>query len=750
MESVTKNKLIVLFFIALANIASAQGKLQGNVLFTAINTEEKKLPAVGAVIKTLDGKNKAICNPEGDFTITANERIQKITISLIGFETDTVTIKNQEDILNIVLVTRKKSKLNEVNIIGFKPATEISFIKPNQVYQITKKELKKAACCNLSESFETTPSVDVSYTDAITGQKQIQLLGLATPNTLITTENVATIRGLGATIGLNYTPGTWVQSMQLSKGVGSVINGYEGIAGQINVELIKPDNAPKVIANAYHNTGGRAEANLITNKKWNKNLSSGIMLHYKNQWLKQDMQHDGYMDNPLGTQKIGLFRTAYFNEKGIEIQGGIKYINANLNGGQIKDTLFLFNTKNDKAEAWVKIGKVFPKKPWKSMGMQIAFIGDEQKAQSNKIYKASQQSLYANYILQGVVKNTNHNYKLGASFIKDNVHENLNNNLLLNYSIKRNEQTVGTFVEHTYSYLDKLTLVTGIRADYSNLYKLFFTPRLHMRYAPNASYVIRASMGRAQRTVNTLSENQNILFTQRNLVLQGNSAYWSSGAQQEVAWNFGTSITKNYELNYRKGSLVVDYYYTTFAKSIISDYETAEQLQIYALANNNKTNSVQIQNDYNIIRKKLDLRIAYRYLFTNIAYKEKTAKLKPLQSVHRAFVNLAYLWKKKWDADVTIVWNGKKRIANSASNHTAAAHFPKGWSPNFFTINTQISRTIAKQYNFYIGIENLTNYKQPHPINYGEQPLNAYFDATQVWGPIMGANGYVGFNYELK
>jgi hypothetical protein len=97
----------------------------------------------------------------------------------------------------------------------------------------------------------------VSYNDAVTGSKQIQLLGLSGNYTQLTIENLPGPRGLATLLGLNSIAGPWIESIQLTKGVGSVANGFESIAGQINVELKKPETAEKLLANVYINDFGK-------------------------------------------------------------------------------------------------------------------------------------------------------------------------------------------------------------------------------------------------------------------------------------------------------------------------------------------------------------------------------------------------------------------------------------------------------------------------------------------------------------
>ncbi|MFM2387321.1 MAG: hypothetical protein RL660_2078, partial [Bacteroidota bacterium] len=312
-----RNFLLMCLLVLASTSAYAQDTLCGNTetLLGAANNLEHK-PLIGVKLQWLGTNVMAVSNPLGDFCIPIITGKNMLVISKNGFRTDTLAI---EDLSKHVVLTLQKNKaqLAEIKVSNSAKTTSISYLSASQLLKIKEGEFLKAACCNLSESFETTPSVDVSFTDAITGQKQIQMLGLATPNTLITQENIPNIRGLASTIGLNYTPGTWVQGMQLSKGTGSVVNGYEGLAGQINVELKKPDDEKEqYYLNVYQNTGGRFEANANIFKKVNKNFAAGFLLHHKNQFATTDNNRDNFMDNPKGQQNVGAFRAQYFSDNG--------------------------------------------------------------------------------------------------------------------------------------------------------------------------------------------------------------------------------------------------------------------------------------------------------------------------------------------------------------------------------------------------------------------------------------------------
>lgn len=645
-------------------------------------------------------------------------------------------------------------KLKEVTVKHRRASTQISMLDPMKRELISQRELLKAACCNLSESFETTPSVDVAFTDAVSGYKQIQMLGLAGPYTLITRENIPDTRGLAAVTGLTFTPGTFIEGMQLSKGTGSVVNGYESVAGQINVEWRKPfeDKEEKLHLNLYQSSQGRTEGNIVYRNKLSDKLSTNILLHGKSQWLKQDNNNDGFLDQPLDKQFVGANRWFWFGPKGWEVQGGVKAAFVQNTGGQwnyerggeqIAGKPWGFQLNTERVEGWAKIGKMFSK-PGTSMGLQLAGVYHNQDAKYGSTnYLSAQRSFYANLIYQTILGNTNHILKSGLSTLVDNYDETFR---LTNY--KRNEVVPGAFAEYAYTHSTKFNLVAGIRGDYHNIFGAFATPRLHVRYAPFKKTVLRASIGRAQRTANIFAENMGYMASNRSFMVQ--SAAGSAnpyGLNPEVAWNSGVNLTQKFVLDYRDGAVSVDYYYTHFQNQVVVDVEDAHSVQFYNLKGLSFANSLQAQADYELIHN-LDLRLAYRWYDVRTSY-GNTLKERPLVAAHRAFANIGYETRNKWKFDYTVQWIGSKRIPSLHSHHGGGVT-AESYSPSFWQMNAQISKSWNDKLEVYVGGENLTNYMMHDPIVGASNPYGVGFDASMIWGPIMGANFYGGFRYKLR
>ncbi len=742
---------VLLLFVLLTSVLStrAQDRQVYGTVFE--NNNGQKAPLVGVVVKTIDGSTGTQTDVDGAYRFDVPRSTERIVFSATSYVSDTIDISRDTNEVEVVL--RAVHTLKEAKVKYRRKGNEIGLLDTRKSEMISEREILKAACCNLSESFETTPSIDVSFTDAISGYKQIQMLGLAGPYTLITRENIPDVRGLSAITGLTYTPGSWIAGMQLSKGTGSVVNGYESVAGQLNIELKKPfeEKEPKAYINLYQNIQGRSEANVVLKHKFNKFLSSNLMLHGSGRWRKNDMNNDGFMDQPLNQQFVGLNRWFYFGPKGLEMQFGVKGVYVDQTGGQLnfeKGTEqvlgnpwgFSMNTK--RIEGFAKIGKVFTGKKGTSTGLQLSGMHHEQSALYGvRNYDARQNMFYANWIFQTIINNTNHGLKTGLSSLIDNYHEQFENK-----TYTRSEVVPGAFVEYSYKYLTKFNAILGLRGDYHNLYGFFATPRLHVRYAPFKLTAIRASAGRAQRTANILAENIGYMASRRSFVVSGTDASLPYGLQPEVAWNYGINLTQKFRLNYRDGAFSADYYYTDFQNQIVVDVENPNTVNFYNLNGASYANSLQGQLDYEPI-VNLDVRLAYRWYDVKTTY-GGVLKRRPLVAQHRAFVNVGYETRNSWRFDYTAQWISSKRLPSLIDQ--VGITQPSTGAPSFFLMNAQVSKTWNERFEVYVGGENLANYLQPSPIIGASQPFGNNFDASMVWGPVMGRNIYTGIRWKIN
>ena len=734
-------RLIIACFLALVGLGSyAQERVSGMVIEETRKGNFKPIPF--ANVYWLGTQIGTSTDSTGYFELALPNGPPKLIISYVGYTSDTIEVA-QPDKLTIVL--KQEKVLNAVEVVYRERSTEISYMNPIKTEKINEAELYKAACCNLSESFETNPSVDVAITDAVTGTRQIQMLGLDGKYSQITREAMPDVRGLSAVQGLTFIPGTWIEGIQLNKGAGSVASGFESVTGQINVELHKPEDTDRWFINGYANQGGRSELNVNLSHKLNDKVATGLLMHGNIRPIEVNGNGDSFLDFPTGQMVNAINRWKFNNQKGWEGQVGVRVLEEEKRGGQSTKGFgipYTLGWNTQRAEAWAKSGYVFPNARYRSAGLQAnALVHNYDGYFGNRQYKANQQSLYLNTLYQSIIGTSTHKYRTGMSFQYDLFDESLDSNVY-----QREEMVPGAFLEYTFTYFTKFSFVAGLRADYHNYYGLFVTPRLHMRYELQEGSVLRLSGGRGQRTANVIAENISLLATSRLWNIAGDAAIQGFGLLPEIAWNGGLNFTQNLRIDYRPAVLSLDFYHTEFEQQTVIDMEDPRQVRVYNLQGRSYSTSLQAQFDYELTRF-LNVRLAYRWYDVMTDY-SGTLLTKPYVSRHRAFVNLSYETRNHWQFDYTAQWQGPKRIPSTASN--PEQYQVENRSPDLILMNAQVSKTWRDRFAVYIGMENITNVRQPNPVLAEDLPFSPYFDSSLVWGPIFGRMTYVGFRLKSK
>jgi outer membrane receptor for ferrienterochelin and colicin len=660
-------------------------------------------------------------------------------------------------LLFVSILSFSQKKLEDVKIEGEKKGIRKSLTTTSNTYMVSSKELLKAACCNLAESFETNPSIDVNFADALTGTKQIKMLGLTSPYLMITEENIPSVRGASQAYGLSFTPGTWVESIQITKGAGSVVNGFESISGQINTELIKPMKDIPFFLNAYGANDSRYELNTHFNKKISDKWATSLYIHGNTRVAKNDMNHDGFLDNPLGKQINMVNRWQYSNpETGWVSFINFRYMNDEKQTGQLE-----FDKNSDKLTTnyWgseintnrfdfsSKVGYVFKDMPYQSIGFQNAFSNHNQDSYFGlNQYAIEQQSYYSNLIFNSIINNTMHKFATGLNFTYDKYAEFVNQN-----DVGRTDNSVGGFFEYTYDNNDKFSYILGGRLDYHNRLGVFFTPRLHVRYNPWENGVLRFSAGRGKRAANIFAENQNLFASSRTFsILDTNGKIY--GLNPEIAWNYGFSFTHNFKLFGKTADATIDFYRTDFQNQAVVDVmQSAQQVLIYNLNGRSFANSLQF--DFNIeLKKHLNIRTAYKYYDISTDYLSGSFQ-RPLQAKHRFFGNLEYATHikekgKQWKFDYTLNWLGSQQLPTTTTN--AIADRLPNFAPAFTVMNAQITRTFSSTFEMYVGGENIGNYRQDKAVLGTSNPFGPTFDASIIYAPIFGAMYYAGLRFKIK
>jgi outer membrane cobalamin receptor len=728
-------KIIILtVFIGLTFHSMAQIK---GVVFRQDST--KNTPIENAKIKCSKSKAGVFSNKEGRFELVLPKELpDTLIISAMGFLSDSIVVTKNDRFVSLTIFLIPVSTKSEVVYELRKKSHQISKMKTLHIEEIGAGELRKAACCNLSESFETNASVDVNITDAVSGAKKIQLMGVDGVYTQIQMENIPYLRGLESSFGLQSIPGTWIESIQITKGTGNVVNGYESMAGLVNLEIKKPSEMERFYFNAYQNRFGRSELNMNSGVQINKKWSVGILGHASSMFGNIDHNGDGFRDIPMG-DNLALMNRWSFQGKKMEAQFGFNAYQDRKTGGQT--TFFratpigygvIMNASH--ADVYAKTG-FFSKKPMRSFGIVYHFkyhtlngafgirdfYGEEKRANVNAIY-------------DDIIGTSDHKIKLGASFLGLQIHQRAE---LLNQ--KRTEFVPGVFVEYTYTG-SRISAVIGARYDQHLTYGGQFSPRLHAKYALTQRTDLRITGGKGWRVPNYLIDNVSLL---------ANSKTWiaPSELKPEISWNIGSSVVKDLDLFKRPSSISIDIYRTWFQHQLVVDRDAQFSAIVFKnIHQASFSNSFQVEWSMNPL-KSLEIRFAYKHLDVKALY-DGVMRPQVMIPKNRGFINIAYRTRnKRWEMDATCTVFGASRLPLDVLDSGIEEHDSK--SQAYPMLNAQVTH-IFKKWNFYLGGENLTNFKQPNPIIEPENPFGTNFDANRVWGPIMGWNVYLGVRYSMK
>ena len=774
-------KIILAVLLMFALCAGAYAHAWGTVL------DDKGEPLVGANVYWAGTTTGVATDMDGRFQLEPVKSTNFLVTSFMGFHNDTTAVTEHSE-LTIVLVS--DLLLEEVEIVERKMAVLRSRLTPLATETLTGEALCMAACCNLSESFETSASVDVAYSDAATGAKQIRLLGLSGTYVQMLTENTPNIRGLAQSFGMEYIPGPWMEAIQVSKGTSSVLNGYEAIAGQINVEYLKPQTQDPIALNAMISTETHAEVNASGGWDLNDKVSTGILFHAQNMSLELDHNHDGMLDMPKNTN-INLLNRWYVKTGDYTGQFLVRGLYDRRIGGLTKEANqsavlpYNIDLNTWRVDGFMKNGYVFDAETGTSIGIIAAASHHNQQNTygAERQWDAAQTNAYLNAIFQTTFDDSatdlwdDHSHKLsaGLSINYDRYNEqfsfwtNAPSTAEYTYQLDHWELTPGIFAEYTYTYKDKVTLLAGIREDYSSRYGFFTTPRMNLRYAPFEWWTIRGSIGLGYRSPNAIADNAAFLASNRNFIFD------PATLTQERSMNTGVSTVFYIPMGKRELQLSGEYYYTNFLDGVIADMDRdIHQIYLYNLSNVDGakyfSHNWQVEANMEILRG-WTMTAAFRYTDVqqttfNTAANAWQLRDKPLQNKFKGIITTSYQTPlKTWQFDLTAQFNGEGRMPDeftipegSQQYRMHNGYIYHKWYPQLLGQITKFFRT----WSIYLGAENMTNFTQDNPI-VGERvlgdkakgggfvdPYSANYDASMIWAPIHGWKLYLGFRWALE
>jgi outer membrane receptor for ferrienterochelin and colicins len=699
--------------------------------------DSRKVPVELAKVRLKQAKTGATTDENGLFELILPKDLpDTMIITAPGYYPDTLVVTKDDRYTGLEIHLYSEEVLEEVVIRFKRESHSISRLKPLYVEELGEGELKKAACCNLSESFETNATVDVNLTDAISGAKKIQLLGLDGVYTQMQMENIPFLSGLEGSFGLNTVPGTWVESIQITKGTGTVVNGYESMAGLINVEFRKPSTMQRLYVNGYGNILGRGELNIHGGQLLGNKWSTGTFAHISGMQQEIDRNNDGFRDTPMNKTASFLNRWEYTGNR-FEARFGVNAYYDERAGGQLSSIANRYEatTTNKHVDVFAKTGFLFPKKPYQSIGIVYQLKAHQLDGNFGlRSFSGEEYRGYINAIYDGIIGSTTHKIRFGLSGVVQQLNQQVDS-----VAINRSVLTPGAFAEYTYTGT-RFIAVAGARYDYQETYGAQFSPRIHLKFVADEFTDIRLTTGKAWRLPNLIIDNSSLLAT---------SKAWSLPAkvQQEVVWNSGVSVVRQLRLFKRSASISADFYHARFNRQLIVDREQSTDTFFFNFQENGSySNTFQSELSFSPV-KTITIRMAYKWLQVRARYNGELQQQVMIPQ-HRGLFNVAYASRNnKWEIDATFSLYGKMRLDDV---HLAdGTHLYNQVSSRVPQLLGQVTRHF-RQFDVYIGGENLMNFTQTNPIISAADPYNAAFDATRVWAPVLGTVIYAGFRYEIK
>ena len=735
-ELIRFSTALLLLSIPLQSIAQSN-RTSGSIF---VMEDGKKMGLPGASVIWAGTTSGTTTDIQGKFELDKHADSDSLLISYTGYQS--VKMKYEG---SFSLTLKAGVELKGVDIISRESSTALFLLDPLNIQRIDSRELRKAACCNLSESFETNASIDASFTDAITGTRQIKMLGLSGRYSQILKDNIPNIRGLSTVYGLGYIPGDWISDIHISKGAGSVTSGYESMTGEINVAIKDPDFPEKAHFNLYGNQGGRVEFN--ANSKWKvSDYWSTITLgHAEINQQRMDRNGDGFMDNPLKKDYVLRNQWKFSAKKHWEGQYAINYLQQDESSGQMDfqreghPNLWGLRLKADRIEASAKTGYVFDDTWGSSFGSQFSYESYSMiLAAGLQTFSGTQNTFRGNILYHTNLVSEEHGLTVGVTLLQDDYDMELDS-----INLDRKEQVFGGYAEYTWNPSERFSSILGIRADEHSIFGTMYSPRLHLRYSLSENISLKGAAGRGYRTANPVTDNMGLLASNRSWNIQ-------SPSMQESAWNLGLNLTYKFRIDYRDASIAVDAYSTQFDQAVVIDYETPEKVSVYASTGQSYSNTGQVEFAWEVMRRT-DIRLAYRYTRAETDYASGRA-LQPFNPEHRGFFNIAYETKKneeegQWKFDATLQYIGEQRLPFHDLQTVHAKNNGEAFSPAFLQLHGQVSKIFKKGLEAYLGVENATNYKQKNPIYSGQDPFSVSFDASQIWAPVFGTMGYLGLRW---
>jgi|GEM_PF-478633 len=522
------------------------------------------------------------------------------------------------------------------------------------------------------------------------------------------------------------------------------IMGYGDLYGRVNFEVWNPyfvNEKWRAIAGIEGDQYGGIGLHVGGMHRIHRGLRTRLLVNAN--WMPRtiDRNGDSFVDAPMGHGLTAFHDWHYHSGKdwgSFAVEGGLSVVYNDAEYGQVEatriDSLSFFRARRDQlnAGAWVK--------SWidihKSHRIRIRASGNFHRQSAGVgltgYFEGEEESARIGVDYTYDPRGKSHEYTVGGGYTWAD-YSDLYIHMLGGTTYARTESYPSFWGR--YRFDRKNTLVrAGIRGDFHNLYGWLWSPDAKIKVGTQDTRIHLFGM-RSYRVVNLSADHLHRMLSSRDIIRPFR-------LDIERGWRYGGSIEQHFSSGNFVGNVFAEFTRTDFGNQIVMDMdEQTDAISFYNLTGKAFVNEAIGRTSFSYGGFRFSA--MYRYQDAQTTYR---AGLRPTLFVSKhsgtasVFYRLSRTWN--WYFELGAKLNGKQRLPDNDGGEWDT------YSPLFATTNARITMA-RKQWRFYVGGENLLDYRQESPIVFKESLLGNEFEGSVVWGPVLGRRVYVGVGFDL-
>jgi outer membrane receptor for ferrienterochelin and colicins len=568
---------------------------------------------------------------------------------------------------------------------------------------------------------------------------EIRINGLDGPYTMVLIDGMPIVSSLSTVYGLSGIPNSMIKRIEVVKGPASTLFGSEAVAGLINIITVDPLTAHKASGEINGSSIGELNADLGTKISAGK-ATALIGLNYFNYTLPRDINNDNFTDVTL-QKRFSLFNKWSFDrQNNLPASVAIRLLNENRWGGEMQwtpafkgsDSLYGESIDTRRVELIAQYGL------HKNLMGEFSYNYHFQDSYyGNNWYMGKQHTAFGQ-LRWSKQKGKNHwlaGVPIRVIQYDDNTPATEKENGVNAPSL---QTMVGAFAQNEYSPSEKLTILSGLRFEHTNVQGLVAAPRLALKWQPASNHTLRLSGGNGFRIVNLFTEDHASLSGFREVEIKNE-------LKPERSWN--TNLNYSAQVNAENGLLNFDIsgFYTWFTNRIVPDYDTDPQKIIYDnLEGQAISRGVSANMDW-VSKKGIRAGVGATFMDVFIEEPGIDVAVKRTAQVYTPKWSGNYSFSipvKKWNTnfDLTGTFNGPMRLPVFPND------FRPEYSPWYTLLNLQATYKFSHDFELYVSAKNLLNFIPRNPILHPDDPFNKpggkYWQVNGAPNPITNPNGF--------